>query len=356
MKTIENLKKKLAPERKEIEPIDFSRGLSSGSTLLNLASTGQTNVGFLPGHYYRLCGDSDSGKTFVCLATLAEASINPNFDDYDLIYDGPEVGARMDTLRLFGSKFKERVRLPSAEGASGPIEEFYYNLDDAFGRGRPFIYVLDSMDSVTSEAELEKFEESKTAFRKGKDAPGSYGDGKAKKNSSSLRPVVGSLAKTGSILLITSQARDVIGSFFGGKTTSGGHALKYYATVEIWTSVKKHLDKTVKGKVVKIGQLCKFHVKRTRITGKDRTVEVPIYPSFGIDDTGSLINFLIEWKHWDMVGRDISAQEFEFVGTAEEIVKKAEGENLEGRLKLIVKGVWDEIEEACAIPRKFRYE
>ena len=182
-------------------------GLSTGSTLLNLALTGQTLWGLDSGCYYLIVGSSSGGKTFAVLTALAEASINSHFDKYHLIYDAPERGARMNIQRFFGSKLDERL----VWAHSKTVEEFYYRLDDYLGGKDPFIYVLDSESALDSEAAEEKFQENKKAYLKGKEATGSYGDGKAKKHSSHLRTVVNGLGETNSMLLLVAQSRDNIG-------------------------------------------------------------------------------------------------------------------------------------------------
>jgi hypothetical protein len=159
----EEIKKKLL-EKKEKPHLNYKNGLSTGSTLLNLACTGRSDVGFLPGAYYFFVGDSASGKTFITLTCMAEASINPKYDNYKFIYDNVEGGAKMDIVKFFGKKtVKKLIDPPFTEGPSNTIEDFYYNLDEAANDHAPFIYVLDSMDSLSSSEEIEKFEEKKKA-------------------------------------------------------------------------------------------------------------------------------------------------------------------------------------------------
>jgi len=83
--------KKALRRKKKREKLSF---LSTGSTLLNLACTGKPYYGFAKGHYYFIVGDSVSGKTFLSLTCLAEASINPNFDNYRFIYDKDFLGRK----------------------------------------------------------------------------------------------------------------------------------------------------------------------------------------------------------------------------------------------------------------------
>lgn len=364
-KSTEEIKKELLHKTVLSKPAaeDY---VSTGSTLLNLAITGNPYWGFAKGRYYRLVGDSTSGKTFLSLTCFAEASINKNFSNYRLIYDDCEGGAMMNISKFFGPKVAERLEPPTKDEVgpifSSTIEEFYYNVDDAFKQKDPFIYVLDSMDSISSKDEINKFDEQKKAYRKNREAAGSYGDGKAKKNSSNLRRLLGPLRRSGSILIIISQTRDLIPTGFmqryiGDKRTeSGGRALKFYAAAELWSSVKKAITKDVKGKKRELGKLITIRVKKNRITGKDRSVTIPIYHSMGIDDLGSCVDYLVEEFHWlKKKGAGIYAKEFKFQGTKDEIVKYVEGRGMERDLREIVAEVWHRVEKECEVIRKFRY-
>jgi len=335
--------------------------LSTGSTLLNLACTGKPYHGFAKGGYYFIVGDSISGKTFLSLTCLAEASINPNFDDYRFIYDNSEGGAMMDIKKFFGKTVFKRMEPPNWNSERGPvysstIEEFYFHIDDAIKKGKPFIYILDSMDSLSSREEADKFDKTKAALRKGKEAVGSYTDGKAKKNSANLRRLLKPLKNNGSILIIINQTRDNIGFGFERKSRSGGHALRFYATIELWSSVKRKISKIVKGKKRQLGVECLLQIKKNRITGRERTLTIPIYHSFGIDDIGSCVSYLIEEEHWKMQRNKIIVPEFDFKGTKEKLIQHIESLGMERDLRDIVTDIWNEIEEACKVERKRRYE
>jgi len=185
---------------------------------------------------------------------------------------------------------------------------------------------------------------------------GSYGDGKAKKNSAGLRVVVDKLGKTKSILIIICQSRDNLGFGFEKKTRSGGRALKFYATLEMWTAVKKKIKKKVKGKDREIGANVEIKIKKNRITGRQTTIEIPLYHSIGVDDVGCCIDYLVSEKHWKMSGNSVSAPEFEFKGLKAKLIKHIEDNDLEKELQDIVGLVWHEILDACSIDRKRKYE
>jgi RecA/RadA recombinase len=365
-KETELLKAALKAKRPVVGGVPTKDLLSTGSTLLNLAATNKPNGGFGKGKYFLVVGDSTAGKTFLVLTTLAEACINRNFDNYDIVFDNNEDGALMDIERYYGKGLEERLLAPAWDEDTGlPLcsstaEQFYYNLDTWLKRcrkkGRSLIYVLDSENGLSSGSEEEKFQEQKVAHEKGKEAAGSYGDGKAKIHSSNLRRIMPELKETGSILIIVSQTRDNLGFGHEKKTRSGGKALKFYATVEIWMSVKEKLKLRVKGKDRTVGVLAEVRMKKNRFTGKDRTVTIPIYHSSGLDDVGACVDYLIEEDHWEQAkGEGYVTTEFGGVRERDEIIKYIEDNNLEKDLRSIVAEVWAEIEAACVVERKPRY-
>lgn len=354
--------------RPNIPKSDF---LSTGSTLLNLACTGMIDCGIFKGAYFWACGDSSSGKTMLLLTMLAEAAKNKNWDGYDLIFDDVENGALMDFEKFFGKKMKERVQAPAkaddgADVFSACSEEFYYNLDTRLtavekGKAKPFLYALDSMDALTTKYEIKKFQESKKAFESETKAAGSYGDGKAKQNSTNLRGIISRLRDTGCTLIILSQTRDNIdGGMFDPKSVvSGGRALKFYATLQLWTSPGPKLTKSVNGTERQIGITSRIAIKKNRLSGKEWTIEIPIYHSYGIDDIGSCVDFLVKEKKWKAADRgkgNIIATGLDLEGKRDEIIQEIESQGLEFDLRQLVAETFKEIDEACDVGRKPKYE
>ncbi len=335
--------------------------LNSGCTLLNMACTGTPNGGFALGTMVLLVGDSSSGKTWLTMTCLAEASIDERFDDYDLIFDDAENGCHMDIERYFGPEVKRRLIPPKGTKRqpiySETVEDFYDNLDEAHERGKPFIYILDSMDVLSSSDEEKKQKEARTARKAGKEAAGSYGDGKAKKNSANLRRAVAKLRKTNSILIIITQTRDNIGfgAQFNPKTRSGGKVLKFYAHLEIWTEIIGQLTKSVMGKKRAQGITTRCSVKKNRSTGKNTRVEIPIYYSMGLDELGASIAYLVEEGIWKESKGVITAEHFDFKGKQEKLVTLIENEGYEKDLQMLVYDTWYAVEKASAVTRKSRY-
>lgn len=366
---VKKLKKKLLtkPVDTSVTEITPEKLLSSGHTLFNLCCTGKIKGAYVKGTYINLVGDSNTGKTVLGLTAFAEASINPNFDDYDFIHDNPEEGALM-LAKFFGPKVGERIIPPATDSEGEPlnsetVDDFYDNLDSAISRGRPFIYLLDSMDILDTRDDIQKAKKQKSARDKGESAAGSYGTSKAKVNKHRLRKVIRHLKASGSILIIISQTIDKIGGFsFGGpqKTKAGGGALKFCAAYEVWMSHKskitKDLTKNGKKKSYKVGILTKVRVEKNRVIGRDRTIEIPIYNSFGIDDLGSCIQYLLDEGHWKKnKSGDIIQQEFDVDGNKEDLISYIEESGTQHRLRKLVAQVWREIDRKISVTRKPKY-
>lgn len=354
---------KSAVEKKEKKTKESSGLLSTGSTLLNLALSGKRNGGLLPGHFYLLVGDSMAGKTWLLKTIMAESCKNPFYKDYRLIFDNPERGSLMDHVKFFGKEMASKLEDPSKKGCSKTSEEFYDNVDDAVREGKPFFYGLDSEDALQPESALKLASKNKNKRKQAsggseQEIKGSYGTEKAKINSTGLRSAHNGLEDTKSILIIIKQSRDNIGpgAMFNPKTRSGGRALTFYAAVELWFSIKGKIRKTVKGKPRVIGTLLKIHVKKNRVSGLDRIIEIPFYPSVGLDDTGSMIDFLIEESHWTGgKGDSVVAPEFDFSGKREKLIEIIEEGNKEPELRKLTEATWKELELAIAVKRKSRY-
>lgn len=378
MKT-DDLKKALTQTRPRLQVADMDL-LSSGSTLFDLACTGSIRGAFPKGTYTHFIGDSRSGKTLFCYNTLAEAANNPAFKDYRLIYDNPERRAFWDVEALWGNKLAARIEPPSGTANdpvySRTVQDFYFFMYDAFAWGkdgrvdvkksRPFVWIADSMASLDEVARWDKFETNRDLAAKGKDLEGSYGMAKAKFNSDNILWAVNAIADTGSILIVINQTRDRLpkNQFDMGpkQTVAGGHSLKFYATFEVWSSVAGEILTTVNSKKRAIGTTAEIRVKKNSVTGKSRTIEVPLYNSIGVDDLGSCVDFLVEEEHWVKEGKDIyapmtviKAPEFGFEGNREKLIHLIEDDEVESELRKLVGKVWNEIEAKCAVERKPRY-
>lgn len=359
-KTVDEVVKqvKRKQENKEAPPSSLLL-IPTGASLLNLACSDSIQGGWGAGKIVNLIGDSSSGKTILALSMFAEVCRRPEFEDYRLIYDDVEQALEFDISRLFGKSTAERIEPPAVDNEGEPvysdvIQDFFAYTKDAIQEEKPFIYVLDSFDALTSKEEANKVDETLKAHIKGTKTAGSYNMDKPKIASQILRSIKSSIKSTKSLLVIISQTRDNIGMGFEKKTRSGGRALKFYSSHEIWLAMTGKIKR--KGRI--IGNEVRAKVTKNKITGKLRVVDFPVYYDYGVDSISSEISFLIEEEHWEAKnkGAKIIAPEFEFEGTRQALIKKIEGEGLESRLTEIVSLVWMRIEEDLKLRRKSKYD
>lgn len=363
---VQKMKEELTKRRPRVSPIPPEDYVSSGMTLLNMALTGRPNYGYPKGSYVYYVGDSSSGKSWLGMNLLAEASRKESFNEHQFVYDNAENGTLMDINYYFGDDVAERLMCPNGEAfATGQhsrtIKEFYYNIDIAMDRG-PCIYIMDSMDALDEDTAEENFQKEKNQYIKDGEATvaGSMGMQKAKTNSTHINRLTSKLRDTKSILFLISQTRDKIGGTIPGlKTHSGGKSLKFFSHVQIWTSVKAPIKKTVKGKERELGSIIQMDIQKNRLSGWEGKLQVPFYRTLGFDDVGSCVDYLVEEKHWDATGKGektIRAKDFDFEGDREALIKHIEDSNSVPELRTLCGRVWKEIEDACAVKRKPRYQ
>ena len=341
--------KKAKPE----EPKSRHKLINSGCTLLNLACSDNAFGAYPVGTMIHMAGDSSSGKTILAMTTFAELSHRPSFDDYEFIYDDVEAANAFDMPRLFGEKAAKRIQAPFKDEPSSCIEDFQANVLRFVRKEKPFIYVEDSFDALTSDMEVDKADKAAEARDAGKETKGSYGMEKAKIGGQILRMVCRKIKKTESLLMIISQIRDNTDPMSMQKrTVSGGRALKFYASLQIWLS----LGDKIKSKDRVIGVTCIAKIMKNKITGKLREVEFPIYYDYGVDDIGACIDFLVKEKHWTKKDGVITATgTIECKGMRAKLIAHIESQGLEKTLKQETGKVWNRIEESLKLNRKPKY-
>lgn len=359
-----NAKKILLKKRRQFI-LGPSTALSTGSTMLNLACTDEPRYGFIKGGYYFLWGDSASGKTWLTMTCFAEAKLNPAFQNHELHFDDAEGGALMNIEHYFGKQVAANLIPHQSE----TIQDFYRTMYDLLVVGKKkIIYVLDSENALDNAAAKKKFRENKVAAAKGEKEAGSYGDGKAKYHSENIRWVLSAVRKTGSILIIIGQSRDNMNAFgfADRKTKSGGRSLSFYANLEMQSSVGKPIKKIVREIAREVGTNAMVLVRKNRVTGKigkARTATIPIYHGHGIDDVGSMVDYLISEKYFLPAGpnKDRRTQfqipEVDFIGTRREIIQFIEAHDAQEIFQDMAAKIWNEIETECLlVNRKRKYQ
>lgn len=218
------------------EKCDDVECISSGSIGLDYALGG----GYAKGRIIEIYGPESSGKSTLALHAIAEAQKEGG------------VAAYVDTEHAFDKHYAESVGVDTSKSAllfSQPDngEQALEIVEILIRTGKIDIVVVDSVAALTPEAEIS----------------GDMGDSKmglhARLMSQALRKLVGTVSKTGTILLFINQLRSKIGIVYGSpEVTTGGNALKFYASQRL--DIRKTLtnkegeesvSNTVKVKVIK---------------------------------------------------------------------------------------------------------
>ena len=313
--------------------------ISSGSTNMNLALTNTLDKGYPVGKIINLVGDKQLGKSLLCIEAMnyAHYKLRKKYD-VRLVYDETEAAIDLDMAKDIGFPV-EHVEFKQ----SATVEAWYRNLEKEINSADNYdlvIYVLDSLDAISSEGELEE------EFGKG-----TYSMSKQKALSQLFRRLVVKLKKKNFVLIIVSQIRDKIGVTFGEtKTRSGGRALDFYASQIIWLHNKGQLKS---GNIV-TGIEVKAKVKKNRCGKPFREVDFNIIFGYGIDNVGSLVDFLVDNKYLikNSAGRIVYGNA---AYSREDFIQFVINNKKEKEIEIAVKQVWDKIEEDAKIIRPPKY-
>ena len=266
--------------------------ISSGSFLLDLALGG----GWCRGRVANVVGDKSSGKTL--LAIEACANFAKRFEEDNIRYAESEAAF----LDAYAAKIgmPPGAHLTDETNRIETVEQLYEDLS-AFLQDRAgktaLLYVLDSLDSLSDAAELER-----------EFGEGTYGTGKAKAMSEMFRRLVGDLRDKDCLLFIISQVRDNIGVTFGEtKKRSGGKALDFYASQVLWLAETGKIKHTVRGVERVTGSHVRARCKKNKVGTPFREVDIDIVFSYGVDDESSMIEWLKKNKGLDLL--DLSDKE-----------------------------------------------
>ncbi len=259
--------------------------VKSGCTLLDCALGG----GWALGRVVNIVGDKSTAKTALAVEALT------NF-----LQQYPEgKAAYRDAEAAFDQGYAEAMCLPIDKVDFGDLdkpivtmEEFYEDLERFVGtcggsNRPPGIYVLDSLDALTTDDETKK-----------ELGDQGYGTQKAKLLSELFRKLARKVEQSNVLLVIVSQVRDNIGAMFGEKhKRSGGRALDFYASQIVWLSKLKTLDRTIRKAKRAYGVRIKANVKKNKIGLPHRTCEFDFIFGYGVEDMGACLEWL------DDVGR-----------------------------------------------------
>lgn len=282
-------RKKRNTESKETKKPLF---LSAGNTLRDLMLGGSAGAfGYKIGKIYNLVGDTSTGKTFLACESIAK---NHSIHGKEFVwnYDDCEGGFTF-TKDLYGFEIKDKDHYTSKT-----VEDLYNNIHffvENIKNNEVGLYVVDSLDALTSKETIERGEERLKYAKKGKEYDkGTYGTNKPKFLSQEFFPKITDLIEQNNVvLLIISQVRDNIGVMFGKKhTRSGGKALDFYCHSVEWLAVSEKLRVIADGKKIDKGVRIKSRTEKSKTPRPFRTVYTTVLFDYGVDDIGSNVDYL----------------------------------------------------------------
>lgn len=344
----EQLKNTNAPVKKEYIP--------SGCALLDLAISGVVGRGIQKGTLMTVPGGSHSGKSLWAGTILANTAYDKRYEDYKLVYDDSEGGFGFDIANYFGQKTADRLEvLHMGDKASETLEDLEININKLIEKGEPFIYIIDSIDSLTTAVDIEKNKEVLDAHEKGTTTTGTFAMAKAKALHQMLPRVHKKMAKTGSLLFIDVKSKDMV-TGNNGKVYAGGKAIKTFSDIEAWMSPVGDIFKTVDKNKDKVGVTVRVQIKKNRNSGKPRDINIVIMHAYGIDDITTSVEWLQKYNYWDdqlMLDRIGFKKAYKL---NKDIIPHIEQENLEDNLNKVLQSCWDDRESKLYPVRKSKYE
>jgi len=270
----------------------------SGSTILNLVLSGKAfDGGWARGRVANIVGDGGSSKTILALEVAINALKNmvgresnffPTVKKVIVRYNNAESVMDFDIESIW-SISRSKINWISSRTIQEFGRDFGQTADNMLD-GETVLYILDSLDSLPSEEEVDRFEESQ---KKGKSIDGSFNLEKQKYLGQFFRSeILPKMAGKDITLFIISQVRMNIGVTFGEKMYRvGGKSLDFYTHQVVWLYEKEKLKRRVQDQEIVNGIRVRAKLKRSKVSKPFREGEYEILFDMGIDNVSSNLNY-----------------------------------------------------------------
>jgi recombination protein RecA len=314
--------------------------ISSGCAILDCVLGG----GFPLGRITNLVGDKSTSKTG--LATEVLINFIRQFPNGKPAYRDTEAAFDLEYAAAMGLD-RKKIDLGDPDKPITTIEDFIREFDgyltERAKTKTPGMYVIDSLDALSDEAEMERDVGDK-----------SYGMAKPKLLSEFFRKTARKIETSQVHLLIVSQVRDNIGAMFGEKyKRSGGKALDFYASQCLWLAhietLKKEINKIKRPYAIEIRAKC----KKNKVGLPLRECDFVFRFGFGVEDAEASADWL------KAVGRlkdaEINVTDYKAYRTELDDLSAADYDEERKRLAAVVKKVWSEI-EISFLPKRTKYQ